>query len=100
MGACGHREKYFRMTEVDYFDGEEKPSSQRLRPISPSGFPPAPAASCPFRETKKFTPDSLSWETVAVRPREKYHATSKEISIAPRRPAQHADRLRRPSVRP
>ena len=70
--------KIFRMTEVDYFDGEEEPvaSTTAYRP------PPAPAAPAftPFAQ-RKIHPDNLPWEAWQS-PKGKFRATGKELSIA------------------
>ena len=69
--------KIFRMTEVDYFDGEEGPAT------TPDIYrPPAMAAPVftPF-EKRKVHLDSLKWEPWSS-PKGKFSATSKELSIA------------------
>jgi uncharacterized cupin superfamily protein len=70
--------KYFRMTETDYFDGEE-PAVDGAPPYQPSGSPAAPALS-PFT-TRKLHPDSLQWE-IYDSPGKKFVGYSKEISTA------------------
>jgi uncharacterized cupin superfamily protein len=70
--------KYFRMTEVGYFDGEEPPAPG-APPYRPSGTPPAPQLP-PFA-TRKVHPDSLPWDEWQS-PGGKYHGASKELSIA------------------
>jgi uncharacterized cupin superfamily protein len=70
--------KYFRMTEVDYFDGEEEPLAGAPA-YQPAGSPPAPPIT-PFPQ-RKLHPDSLSWEPWQS-PKGKFRAASKELSIA------------------
>jgi uncharacterized cupin superfamily protein len=71
--------KVFRLTEADYFDGEDA-----LPPGGTSGFKPAPAPAvapvAPFAQ-RKIHPDSLAWEPWAS-PKGKYRGTSKELSVA------------------
>lgn len=69
--------KYFRMTEVDYFDGEEEPLPDAL-PYQPAGFPAAPPPA-PFSQRKKHL-DDLAWDTWES-PKKKFRAMSKELSI-------------------
>ena len=70
--------KYFRMTAVHYFDGEEPkvPGAPAYRPL---GSPAAPVLA-PF-DQRKIHPDSLSWETWES-PKKKFRGASKELSIA------------------
>jgi uncharacterized cupin superfamily protein len=70
--------KYFRMIPADYFDGEDE-TPPGSAPYQPSGFPSAPPIS-PFTR-RKLHPDSLPWEPWQS-PKGKFHATSKELSIA------------------
>lgn len=70
--------KYFRMVEVDYFDGEEAPVPGAA-PYQPAGFPPPPAL-LPFSSRKKHL-DDLAWEPWDS-PKGKFQAKSKELSIA------------------
>lgn len=74
--------KFFRMTEVHYFDGEDT-----LPPSGNSGFrtaPPTPAAPvapvAPFAQ-RKIHPEAIAWEEL-VSPKGKFRGWSKEISIA------------------
>ena len=87
--------KIFRMTEVDYFDGEEETDVARVsRPVDqaltgqtratppvyrPPPTPPAPVLT-PFAQ-RKIHPDSLPWEPWSS-PKGKFSATGKELSIA------------------
>jgi uncharacterized cupin superfamily protein len=70
--------KCFRMTEVDYFDGEDQPAADgpgyRLTP-----FAAQPALS-PFT-SRKVHVDALPWESWDS-PGKKFRGTSKELSIA------------------
>jgi uncharacterized cupin superfamily protein len=70
--------KYFRLTEVEYFDGEEDPISG-APPYQPSGSPAAPALT-PFSSRKRHL-DDLAWESWDS-PKKKFVASSKELSIA------------------
>ena len=70
--------KCFRMTEVDYFDGEE-PASTEAGTFRLS-TPPAPLAPLPFAK-RHIHPDQLPWEPW-VSPQQKFRGASKEISIA------------------
>ncbi len=70
--------KVFRLTEADYFDGEDaQPASagDYKPPLSP---PAAPAA--PFAQ-RRINPDTLPWE-VWDSPKKKFRGSSKELSIA------------------
>jgi len=71
--------KIFRLTEADYFDGEDTlpaagTSGFKLSPLSPF---PAPA---PF-ERRKIHPDAIAWELFES-PRKKFRGWSKELSFA------------------
>ena len=70
--------KFFRMTEVDYFDGEDEP----VPGAAPYPLAPAPAAApvAPFA-SRKIHPDDLPWESWDS-PGGKFFGTSKELSIA------------------
>ncbi len=70
--------KVFRMTEADYFDGEDAllPVAGSYRP--PPSPPPAPIP--PFAQ-RKLHPDDLAWESWES-PKKKYYGESKELSIA------------------
>lgn len=70
--------KYFRMVEVDYFDGEEEPL-ENAPPYQPASAPPPPAIT-PFAQ-RKLHPDSLTWEEWTS-PKKKFQGASKEISPA------------------
>ena len=70
--------KYFRLTEVGYFDGEEEPLPD-APPYQPSGTPPAPALT-PFTQRKRNVAD-LPWDTWSS-PAGKFGGSSKELSIA------------------
>ena len=73
--------KCFRMTEADYFDGEEPPGPAvapgAWRPLA-TAPPPAPAT--PFAQ-RKLHPDALAWETWTS-PKGRFGGASKELSIA------------------
>lgn len=70
--------KIFRLTEVDYFDGEDPaPPGTPRHQIKPA---PAPPPLTPFA-TRKLHPDSLSWEQW-LSPKGKFRGASKELSIA------------------
>jgi uncharacterized cupin superfamily protein len=70
--------KVFRLTEADYFDGEESsPPGMPPHPIKPV---PAGPPLAPFSQ-RKLHPDSLPWETWTS-PKGKFRGTSKELSIA------------------
>ena len=75
--------KCFRMTEVDYFDGEET-APPAVPAFAPSSFRPAaspqPAPATPFA-ARKLHPDSLPWEDWSS-PKGKFHGTGKSLSIA------------------
>jgi uncharacterized cupin superfamily protein len=69
--------KYFRITEVDYFDGEETtaPNAPPYQPSrSPAAHPPSPFSQ------RKIHPDTLPWEPWAS-PKGRFKGTSKELSI-------------------
>ncbi|MDP3070163.1 MAG: cupin domain-containing protein [Opitutaceae bacterium] len=71
--------KLFRITETDYFDGEDE-----LPPGGASGFtiapPPQAPAIAPFA-ARKLQPDALPWEPWAS-PKKKFRGASKELSLA------------------
>jgi uncharacterized cupin superfamily protein len=71
--------KIFRMTETDYFDGEDT-----LPAAGTSGYKPAPAPpvapASPFAQ-RKIHPDDLPWDTWES-PKKKFRGASKELSIA------------------
>jgi uncharacterized cupin superfamily protein len=70
--------KVFRMTEADYFDGEDDlaPGGSFYRPPPLAALPtPGPFAS------RKVLVDSLPWEPWDS-PKKKFQAASKELSIA------------------
>lgn len=71
--------KLFRMTEADYFDGEDTlpPSGESALKKSPP-VPVAPVA--PFAQ-RKIHPDAIAWEEF-VSPNKKFRGWSKELSIA------------------
>ena len=74
--------KYFRITEVDYYDGEDDASARSALAVTnyqPSGFP-APPPLAPFAQ-RRLNVDSLAWEEFAS-PKRKFRGFSKEISIA------------------
>lgn len=70
--------KIFRMTETDYFDGEDTP----LPDAKPYAMAPAPAVPNiePFAK-RKVHPDELAWEPWDS-PKKKFYGQSKEVSIA------------------
>ncbi len=71
--------KFYRMTEVDYLDGEEPEpaaTAPRYRPVTA----PLPAPATPFA-ARKLHPDSLPWEDW-FSPKGKFHGTGKSLSIA------------------
>ncbi len=70
--------KFFRMVEVEYFDGEEEPSPE-APPYQAAGAPSAPPAA-PFPK-RKLHLDDLPWEQWES-PKKKFRAMSKELSIA------------------
>jgi uncharacterized cupin superfamily protein len=70
--------KIFRLTEVDYLDGEETPVAG-APPYRPSAGPALPSAT-PFAQRLAHT-DSLAWEPWAS-PKGKYHQRSKDLSGA------------------
>ena len=70
--------KYFRITEVSYFDGEEPPLDD-APPYRPSGTP-APPPLAPFAQ-RKFAIDAVPWEAWQS-PKGRFRGTSKELSIA------------------
>jgi uncharacterized cupin superfamily protein len=70
--------KIFRMTEVDYFDGEDESTAtaSSFRPPPPPEQPPIP----PFAERKRHA-DDVAWEAWES-PKKKFRGMSKELSIA------------------
>jgi uncharacterized cupin superfamily protein len=69
---------FFRLTEVDYFDGEDP-----LAPTSPlqrQTLPPRAENARPF-SSRKLHIDQASWEEWGS-PAKKFHGTSKELSMA------------------
>ena len=70
--------KIFRITETDYFDGEEAPVASAPAykpPPSPPALPIAPFAQ------RKLHIDDLPWETWAS-PKGRFRGSSKELSIS------------------
>lgn len=66
--------KFFRLTELDYFDGEGE-----TVPASPPAPPfAAPRSNAPFR---KLNVDDVPWDEWWS-PKKKFHGSSKELSIA------------------
>ncbi|MFA5057249.1 MAG: cupin domain-containing protein [Opitutaceae bacterium] len=70
--------KIFRITEVDYLDGEEAPVAG-APPYRPSASPPSPPAT-PFAQ-RKLHPDDLPWVTWQS-PKGKYRESYKDLSGA------------------
>ncbi len=71
--------KFFRMTETDYFDGEDAlPASGKsaYKPAAAPSFPPA----TPFAQ-RKIHPDDLTWWPWES-PKKRFRGLSKELSIA------------------
>lgn len=66
--------KFFRLVELDYFDGEGEP----VPAAAPAPPATAPLSSAPF---KKLHLDSLPWEPWES-PKKTFRAASKELSIA------------------
>jgi len=73
--------KIFRLTEVDYFDGEEDapPAGSGAPRYQPSSAPPLPPAT-PFAQ-RLVQPDTLPWEAWQS-PAGRFHGLSKELSVA------------------
>lgn len=70
--------KFFRITEVHYFDGEDElPADAPAYRASPA---PAGAPIAPF-DKRRVHPDELPWESWSS-PKGKFRGTSKELSIA------------------
>ncbi len=71
--------KFFRMTEADYFDGEDTlpPSGHSDIKIAP---PASTAPVAPFAQ-RKVHPDALAWEEF-VSPKGKFRGWGKELSVA------------------
>jgi uncharacterized cupin superfamily protein len=70
--------KVFRMTEADYFDGEDA-AAAKPDDYKPAPTPPPPPAA-PFAQ-RKLHPNALVWEEFAS-PKKKFRGWSKELSIA------------------
>ena len=70
--------KVFRITEVDYLDGEEAPVAG-VPPYRPSAAPPLPPTA-PFAQRRRH-PDDLPWETWRS-PKGKYRESFKDLSGA------------------
>ncbi|HEX2862764.1 MAG TPA: cupin domain-containing protein [Lacunisphaera sp.] len=70
--------KLFRLTEVDYFDGED-PAPPGTPPHQIKPMPPAPPLA-PFA-SRKLHPDSLPWEPWQS-PKGKFRGTGKSLSLA------------------
>lgn len=70
--------RYFRITDVHYFDGEE-PAVSGAVPYQPSAAPPS-VRSSPFEERKRNV-DDIPWEGWES-PKKNFRGTSKELSIA------------------
>jgi uncharacterized cupin superfamily protein len=87
--------KVFRMTEADYFDGEEEADVARVsRPVSTQstgqetratssgqGSPPAPAPGITPFAKRKLHPDTLPWDPW-FSPKGKFRAAGKSLSLA------------------
>ncbi len=69
---------YFRVTECDYFDGED-PLAPTAAPDRPSPTP-TPVVGTPF-SARLLHVDDLAWEPWES-PKKKFRGTSKELSIA------------------
>lgn len=69
---------FFRLNEVDYFDGEEPSAAPFAPPPAPAA--PMPAVATPFHERLRQV-DDLAWEPWES-PKRKFRGTSKELSIA------------------
>lgn len=70
--------KFFRLTEVHYYDGEDAlTAGTPAYRASPS---PAQPAAAPFPQ-RRTHPDTLPWDTWDS-PRGRFHGESKELSIA------------------
>lgn len=72
-GLASHR-KFFRLAELDYFDGEgeEIPPAAERPPFA------APASNAPFKKVNFETLPWAPWES----PKKQFRGTSKELSIA------------------
>lgn len=70
--------KVFRLTETDYFEGEDTP----VPGAAPFPLPPTPVATplAPFHQ-RRIAIDDLTWEEFSS-PKKKFRGFSKEISIA------------------
>ena len=71
--------KVFRLTEVDYLDGEEPPVAGG-RPYRPAPTPAPTPPLAPFVQ-RKLNIDDLRWEDWRS-PKGKFHGSSKELSLA------------------
>jgi uncharacterized cupin superfamily protein len=71
--------KIFRITEADYFDGEDTADATGDSAYRPAPAPPQPAVA-PFAE-RKLHLDAITWE-VFESPKKKFRGWSKELSIA------------------
>ena len=71
--------KIFRLTEVDYLDGEE-PLVAGGRPYRPAPTPAPTPPLAPFVQ-RKLNVDDLPWEDWQS-PKGRFHGSSKELSIA------------------
>ena len=71
--------KVFRLTETDYFDGEDALPAPGSSAYKPAPAPP-PSSVEPFAR-RKLHPDSLAWELFES-PKKKFRGWSKELSIA------------------
>ena len=71
--------KIFRLTETDYFDGEDAPAAAGTPAYKPPPLPPS-APPLLFAQRKIHT-DALPWEPWES-PKKKFRAASKELSIA------------------
>ena len=70
--------KIFRLTEVDYFDGEDALPATGASGYKVNMAPLGPVA--PFAQ-RKIHPDSIAWELFES-PKKKFRGYSKELSIA------------------
>ncbi|MFI5337088.1 MAG: cupin domain-containing protein [Opitutales bacterium] len=71
--------KIFRMSETDYFDGEDPATGGDGKPHQPSAAP-RPASATPFLQ-RKVRLDDIAWEPWES-PKGKFRATGKGISLA------------------
>lgn len=72
--------KVFRLTEVDYFAGEDEVPSDAATPFYRPSAAPAPPPMAPFVQ-RKLHPDDLPWESWSS-PKGRFHGQSKELSLA------------------